>query len=367
MPEWTACPQCQLKHSLRADGLCPRCSTPVAEPGAGGETAHDRRPVLESTLSSASRARDRDDVGLGARIAGAVLVANGLALMIEAGLGVTMGQGAEASAGFRPSPIAMLFDLVLGGMLLTGNAKALLWTKIRVVLGGLLLPALFFARGESLSGSLQLAFSVGLALLLFGEAGRIRIAVGLLATGLMLALETVGLVGMATGTTPLAGLQYAAGLEGGPVEGVDGVACPYRLTAPGGHWYLRKAEVAHEDNPLSDRWLVWPERDAHVFVIAEQVEPDLVVDLDRFAEVVLDNARNAAPDLEVMDSQPLASGGLRLHTRGTINGIAIESYYGLYAREPWIFQVYAFTTDHHFDAVKDDLAEIVVSFEGPQY
>jgi hypothetical protein len=294
-------------------------------------------------------------------------VANGLALLIEAGLGVTMGQGGEAPAGFRPSPIAMLIDLVLGGMLLTGNAKALLWVKIRVVLGGLVLPALFFAKGETLLGGLQLAFSVGLALLLFGEAGRLRIAVGLLASGLVLALETVGLLGIATGTAPLARLQYAADLEGGPVDVVEGQACPYRLTAGGGHWYLRKTEVARKDNPLADRWLIWPDRDAHVLVIAEQLEPGLMVDLDKFAEVVLSNARESAPDLEVVGRQPLASGGLRLHTRGTIDGIALESYYGLYAREPWIFQVYAFTVQRHFDAVKNDLGNVVASFEKPGY
>jgi hypothetical protein len=25
MTEWTRCPQCGLRHSVRADGLCPRC------------------------------------------------------------------------------------------------------------------------------------------------------------------------------------------------------------------------------------------------------------------------------------------------------------------------------------------------------
>lgn len=40
MVEWTVCPHCQLKHSARGDGLCPRCQQPVVagaaaiQPGA---------------------------------------------------------------------------------------------------------------------------------------------------------------------------------------------------------------------------------------------------------------------------------------------------------------------------------------------
>lgn len=37
MAEWSTCPHCQLKHSLRGDGLCPRCQQPVgAEASAAG-------------------------------------------------------------------------------------------------------------------------------------------------------------------------------------------------------------------------------------------------------------------------------------------------------------------------------------------
>ena len=38
MAEWTICPHCQLKHSLRNDGLCPRCHQPV-EAGAPFDAA----------------------------------------------------------------------------------------------------------------------------------------------------------------------------------------------------------------------------------------------------------------------------------------------------------------------------------------
>jgi hypothetical protein len=327
---------------------------------------YDGRP-LDTTAPGESRAAGEAAISLGARIGGGVLVANGLALLIESGLNVTMGEGQGTTAlPFRATPISMLIDLVLGGMLLTGNAKGLPWAKFRVVAGGLILPIVFFAQGQGLLAGLQLAFSLGLALLLFGEAGRIRLATGLLATGVGLALETVGLFGMATGTAPLARIRLAPTLERDPVDVVEGLACPYRVTARGGRWYLRKAEATKKDNPLADRWLVWPEKDAHVLVIAERLESGLVVDMNKFAEVVLGNARKSAHDLRVINRDTLPAGGTLLHTRGTINGMAIESYYGLYAREPWIFQVVAFTSQRHFESVKADLGAVVSSFEAPR-
>jgi hypothetical protein len=342
-------------------------AAPDAPSGAGGAlpNVYDGRPLGGSTLFEAAKPAARGEVSLGARIGGAVLVANGLALLIESGLNVTMGQGGDATGLFRPSPLAMLIDLGLGGWLVTGNPKGLPWAKFRIVAGGLILPTLFFAKGESFLGGLQLAFSLGLALLLFGNAGRLRIAAGVLATGFGLAIETVGLVGIATGTAPLAHLQMAPGLERDPVRAVEGVACPYRLTASGERWYLRKAEAARKDNALADRWIVWPEKDAHVLVIAERLDAGIEVDMDRFAEVVLGNARKGSPDLKVLGRDPLPNGGARLHTQATVNGIAIESYYGLYAREPWIFQVVAFSGRRQFSSVESELQAVVASFEAP--
>jgi len=322
---------------------------------------YDGRPLGGSPLSTPEP--PKSDLPLGVRIGGAILVANGLALLVEFGLGVTAAQGGEATTGFRPSPIAMLIDLVLGGMLVTGNGKGLGLAKIRAVLGLLILPVLLITQGQSLLAGLQVAFSLGLILLLFGNAGAIRLTAGLLATGGGLALETIGLLGFATGTQPLAHLTSQA--ETAVAEVVTGRACPWQLTATSGHWHLRKAEAVAKDNPLADRWLIWPEKDAHVLVIAERLEEDVEVDMDRFADVVLANARATAPDLKLLDRQSLQGGGLRLHTQGTYNGAAVETYHGLFASEPWIFQVTAFATQPRFESVADELAEIVASFQAP--
>jgi hypothetical protein len=369
------CPRChnaiggeavQLAASTAADDRMPDVydGRPVGERPAGSRSGSATRP--HSTLFGSDRESGANELSQGARVGGAIMVANGLALMIESGLRVTMAGVGDGADIVRPSPVAMLIDLVLGGMLLTGNAKALGWAKFRVVAGGLLLPALFFAKGEAFLGGLQLAFSTGLALLLFGNAGKLRIAAGLLGTGFGLLMETVGLFAIATGTAPLAQLQMAGGLESDPVSVVLGEGCPYQITAAGDHWYLRKAEEARKDNALADRWLVWPSKDAHVLVIAERIDPGIQVDMDKYAEVVLGGARKSAPDLKLVSRQELPGGGVRLHTRGTVNGLAIESYYGLYAREPWIFQVVGFTGQRQFASVEGELAAIVSSFQGPE-
>ena len=61
----------------------------------------------------------------------------------------------------------------------------------------------------------------------------------------------------------------------------------------------------------------------------------------------------------------LPGGGTRLHTQATVNGLRVESYYGLYAREPWIFQVIGFTGQRQFASVEAELASLIASFEGP--
>jgi hypothetical protein len=49
-----------------------------------------------------------------------------------------------------------------------------------------------------------------------------------------------------------------------------------------------------------------------------------------------------------------------------VNGIAIESYHGLFARGSWIFQVIAFTGRERFPTIEGDLRGIVDSFEPPR-
>jgi Zn-dependent protease with chaperone function/type II secretory pathway pseudopilin PulG len=44
MPGWVTCPACNLKHTARPDGICPRCKTNLAAPAAGSATAESTAP-----------------------------------------------------------------------------------------------------------------------------------------------------------------------------------------------------------------------------------------------------------------------------------------------------------------------------------
>jgi hypothetical protein len=98
MPDWITCPQCGLKHSKRDDGLCPKCMNAV---GVGVPA----KPLPGETAAEAGDGvrlapEQRDDVTLGSRLAGGVLLVNAALLVIE--MAVTA--GGRASTDPIPSP-----------------------------------------------------------------------------------------------------------------------------------------------------------------------------------------------------------------------------------------------------------------------
>lgn len=369
MPDWTICPHCSLKHSRRADGTCPRCKQPVA--GAASLQAEAPLPqVYDGRAVPGSRferevAAARSDTGgselpTGARIAGGILLLNAIALLAERIL-----MPSEAK-GLASNPVSMGLDLIIGGMLLAGARKLLILAKIRTVLGGLVLPAVHIAAGNPFVAGLQVVFSTGLLLLLFGNAGKIRIGLGVAAAGLCLGLEAMGLQSQVSGNlNPLSRFLLAGQLDKAPASVVEGDKFRYRLTSPNDKWFLRKAELAKKENPLADRWLVRPDKDAHVFVIAEEVPGAGSVDMDRFAKVVMDNARKGAKEVQLVEETRLLHRlpARLLHTRSTIEGMELEGYYGLFIRDRCIFQVVAFTRKKQFGGLASELLDLIKSFD----
>jgi len=317
-------------------------------------------PGLQPGAGTAGPSGSSAEVPTGARLAGVILLLNAAALVAEGFLIPSEGKG------ITDSPVSMGIDFLIGGALLIGSGKFLTLAKIRAALGGLILPAIHMASGDPVLAALQVVFSVGLLLLLLGDAGKLRIGVGVAVVGLCLGLEAIGLHAAATGGgNPLARLFMSRELEKQAVSVVEGENFRYRLTSPNQEWYLRKSEVARKDNPLADRWLVRPDRDAHVMVIAEEVPGVGPVDVDRFAEIVIENARKAAGQLEIVSREPLPHRlpARLIHTRGTIDGMQVESYYGLFVRDRVIFQVMAFTRREGFAAVEPELLALIKSFE----
>ncbi len=377
MGQWVNCPQCGLKHSLRPDGCCPRCHTLVGEapsttpavphaplaaspPPLPVAAARGQRPsiaapaalpdvydgsVPPAALPRGKPATDDSSVPLGARIAGVLLVLNAVAVVLERVL--------EKSSGVMPGgPGPALLDIALGIAVVAGSAKALTWTRIRVVLGLVALPIIFIVQGEVLQAVLQIFFSVGLLLLLLGRAGVPRMVLGGATVGLFLALEGVGLLGMTLGQDFLTGFMMAGQLESGVVTEIQGVGSRYRLPLTGEGWRLRRQELARKDNALADRWAFWPAKAAHVMVIAETITPGVMVDMDRLQEAVLSNAREVDPGMTVVSQSDERTSDHRVRVvqaRAVSQGNKLRFVYGLHIAEPRIFQVVTFIPEENAD------------------
>lgn len=373
MAEWIVCPQCNLRHSRRPDGTCPRCKS-ATEPGtpdapqtasAAPTTRTGLPDIYDGSIpprampTASGYASGEDDIGPGARIAGGILLLNGIALLAEKALLPKSGFGLGPASFF-----SALIDLLIGSMLLTGRNKFLVWARVRAGLGLIVLPIVHAVQGNAFGAGIQVAFSVGILALLIGRAGKLRIGLGTAAAALCLGLEALGLLSVTGGSNPLARMMMAGQLESAPATVVTGVAVPYQLSCPQGQWYLRKPANVHADNPLADRWLVRPDRDAHVIVIAEQLGPGQSIQMARLKEVVLQNARKAAADFEMLEETQIPSAipqALLLHSRGTAKSIPMEMYHGLFISEPYVIQVIAFAQTRTFRDLEPELREIITS------
>ncbi len=141
---------------------------------------------------------------VGARIAGGVLIANAIFVLIGSIIDI------ENVAPINPIGAAVM-DIVLGIALVRGSRKIVVWVIVRVILGLLLFSGLAIASSDWASFWIQIVLSSGVLLLLVGNASRPRI----IAAGALLSLYMVaavaGLQQMATGRSFLTPL-YAKGL-----------------------------------------------------------------------------------------------------------------------------------------------------------
>lgn len=366
MASWVACPGCSLRHTARPDGVCPRCQTPVGPPEAAAPAspAEDLPEVyggsVPPSLLRAEAALPDGKAPWGARLAGAIMIVNGLALVAEKGLGVATPTNLGAN------PLRFVFSFLLGGLVLSGSLGAIKVARVLTGLSGVVLLGLLLSRGQTLLAALQLAFTASLLLLLLGKAGGVRTATAAALAAAYFTLEGAGLYGVVSGRFPLARLMMAGQLEAGPVPEVSGAQVRYRLTVPEGSWYLRTEAAARKDNALADRWLVRPDRDWHVIVIAETLPAGAVVEMDRFRDSVVNNLTKGGKGFAVLDEGPLATpleAGHLVHAKSESEGQAMEWLVGLYIQHPYIVQVLAFGGARAYPEVEPELKTIVSSLE----
>jgi hypothetical protein len=301
---------------------------------------------------------------LGARIAGAVLMVNGVAAFGELFLpGVN-----DPTSGVLHSPLAIIVDLAVGLALLRGAKK---WQNIavyRVLLGCLLFTGAAVFQEDWFQAGFQVLFSASLLGLLWGKAGRARVGASLAATTLLMVIEGIGLYSLSTGRNPLTRvvLSMKDEIDGSPLAEIRGERATWSLKLPPGRWYLRKSAAAAKDNALVDRWMIDPARDMHVLVIAEPVTEEVKLDADGLMKAVLTNASAAASAFKIVEPPvPLASsvGQARLaHSASTVNGISVETYHAVFLTKDIAFQVFGFGPSDKVALAGDELKGILRSF-----
>jgi len=355
MAEWSICPACGLKHTARADGECPRCHASLAQPAGGPPPlpAEPSAPGLAGGVVSGGMvaAATPDGSGplapfvptdmpsappaaapfpLGARLAGAVLLANVVVnLVILAKTGHGPGEASLGQAGL----LSNLVDLAVGGCLVAGLRNARGVALVRVALGAAILTPLAWASGGALQGCLQLAFSLGLLLLLVGRAGPWRIAAGLVPTGGLLVL-LLGLTldpGLGRSARALAADLADRGAHLALVESAPGAAVAWRLPLPGERWHAEHLKV-----PNLERAVGWPEEDAHLLIFVKQVPAGAGVDLEKAAAGMVSGARQGEKSLvEVERRRLLTRRGQALAVRCTTSkpGEETDGWYVAHATD----------------------------------
>jgi hypothetical protein len=299
---------------------------------------------------------------LGARIAGGLLLLNAAVMALE--LVLMPNKVPNATSSLVPAVV----DVLIGASLLRGDKKYLQWAIVRAVGGAVIWTGLSLANGEHFVAALQVLVSASLLALLIGQPGRARIAAACLAFSLYGLVELAGLLSLTTGVNPIAAttMQLSGELEPESAGTIHGVAFDYALTAPAKSWHLYKAEVMHKNNPLADRWLVRPDVDAHLLVIAERLEPGMTLELKNLSKVIVDNARKAITDIVVLEDAPMPTrDGWLLRFTGASEGKGIEFYVGLYAKGRNVVQVQGFAPNKSFAAAKPELERAVASLELP--
>ncbi len=321
------CLQCGLRHSERSDRRCPRCHAELdAAPAAEEAPAPYRSPSASlappRTFSSFNQ-QDEETISLGARIAGVVLILNALTSFYTSFV-------LQVSLAGPNRFVSAVVDLILGGLLVLGQRKVVPLCIARVVLGAVFFLGMSIYSGDFASAAMQLALSGSLLGLLWGTPGSARLGLSS-ALAAAYVLSAGFFLHMGTRVRSAEALLSSKDIEVIGEAGVQGVAYDYRFEAPSALWYVRSQEVTKRENPVADQWLVRPDKDAHFIIIVESFgEPG--VDVADYQKAVLDNLKNAATRVEVLETGKLFEDyeqSRRVRARAAVMGMSIDYTYGL--------------------------------------
>ena len=303
---------------------------------------------------------DSPSVTAGQRLAGVILIVNGGLVLAETAI---LGTG-----GVSPSPRASAIDILLGLALLAGFRGVLPFVQFRVVAGAVVFCGMYLYQGDPVMAAVQVTFSLVVGLLLFGNAGMLRMAVAGVAAMALLSLEAIGLHQLKTGRSPLLASVLTITYDLEPLESTEftSEAQPYRLRLPGAGWQRRSETAARADNPLAQLWLVQPEMDAHVIVLGESLEAGQRMPIDPLVEQVIANAREASTDFELLGQKPLATPntiGQRIDASAVMDGIPIRFRYGVFAEGQHGIQLVCFAAPTAFEIAAPECDAVLGSLE----
>lgn len=333
---------------------CPKCQLPVTE-------ATKKCPSCgESLKANETKQKGNGTLTLSQRIAGAALVLNAVFLGLEA---IYFTEGAVESREYS----SIVISLMLGGLLLAGVEKALLWAKISVIAGAVLYTAKYVAAQDLFMIGFQLAFSAGLLLLLFGRPHRIRIGIAVALLLGYFGLEVLGLQQEFTGQHFLTSHFVQARNDLEPLTGdtVTGLVAPYTFGVDSARWMSMTQAGIQAENPVVDRWLVQPEYDAHLFTIPEVLGEEEYIPLDDLVDAVIANGQEGSEQFTVNERKPLASHpgtGVYLDATVVFDGDPYRFHYGIYSIDNAAIQVVCYAFEESFAHIEADCSRAIESF-----
>jgi len=390
MADWVICPHCRLRHTRRPDAVCPRCkgaiedrpATAIAARASSATAAvappampdvFDERAFSRVREHEAGGARHAESLSFSARLAGAILLGNGIVQLV-----LRTVEPATDAATALAAPWTASFDVVVGAVLVTNQSQVLRWTRVRLILGGAVLALLQLAQIRLFDAVLQVPFCLSL-LWLLGDSEkpwRLPACVGAATAAIMLALcSAAPFMGW---PNPLGRMMGRLNGEiGGARAELVGAGVPFRMNLAPGRWHgvrlsrEEREEVGSTRDENGARFEMTtavrrPESMLDLRLFAIQAPPDASVDGQEVMETLVDNARDGLPELLVVEDEwhEGAGGVMRvLEGRARLEGQRAAVAVGLRVTGGCVFMLIGTAPVRIYDKVRDDLLEAYASLE----
>lgn len=234
-------------------------------------------------------------VDLAHKLAGAILILNSIFLLLE----VIFFKNTGDQTGNPASSI--IGSIIIGIMLIQGSEKGLYWGRIAVVFGAIIFTGIHLFMQDIFMAAFQIIFSVSLIILLFGKPGKIRILICCIVALGYFGLEGIGIHTEITGKNLLGKviLETTQNLEKIDGNMVNGYGFNYSLQVPSdGCWKLMNRDHMLKQNESANIWIINPDFDAHVMVVAESLD----INMDIYTGIIMASAQENISGFEVIDS-----------------------------------------------------------------